>query len=81
MVRRAHELKTDPLINFQKGGRQMSFVPVKLIEEDSTPTDKTEVGTTPSWHWADIEDVLSAEWEIGGSAMSTDATRGLIADK
>ena len=57
----------------------MSFVQVMLIEEDSTPTDKTEVGTTPSWSWADIEDVLSAEWEIGGLAMPTDAIRALVA--
>ena len=58
----------------------MSFVQVKLIEE-ATPTDKTDIGTTPSWTWADIEDVLSAEWEIGGSAMPTDAIRGLVADE
>ena len=57
----------------------MSFVQVKLIEEAYTPTDKTEIGTTPSWTWADIEDVLSAEWEIGGSAMPIDAIGGLVA--
>jgi hypothetical protein len=44
-------------------------------------TDKTDIGTTPSWTWADIEDVLSAEWEIGGSAIPTDAIRGLVADE
>ena len=59
----------------------MSFVQAKLIEEAFTPTDKTDIGTTPSWNWADIEDVLSAEWEIGGSAMPTDAIRGLVADE
>ena len=59
----------------------MSFVQVKLIEKAYTPTDKTEIGTTPSWTWADIEDVLSAEWEIGGSALPTDAIRALIADE
>ena len=59
----------------------MSFVQVKLIEEAFTPTDKTEIGTTPSWTWADIEDVLSAEWEIGGPATPTNAIRGLVADK
>jgi hypothetical protein len=59
----------------------MSFVQVKLIEGAFTPTDKTETGTSPSWAWADIEDVLSAEWEIGGSAMKTDAIRGLVADE
>jgi hypothetical protein len=44
----------------------MSFVHVELIEEAFTPTDKTDIGTTPSWNWADIEGVLSDEWEIGG---------------
>jgi hypothetical protein len=57
----------------------MSFVQVKLIEEAFTPTDKTGIVATPSWTWADIEDVLSAEWEIGGSAMPTDAIRALVA--
>ena len=50
----------------------MSFVPVKSIEEDSTPTSKREVGTTLSWNWADIENVLSSEWEIGGPTRSMD---------
>jgi hypothetical protein len=59
----------------------MSFVQVKLIEEVFTPTDKTDVGTAPSWTWADVEDVLSGEWEIGGSAMPTAAIRGLVADE
>ena len=57
----------------------MSLVQVKLIEEAGTPKDKTEIGTTPSWSWADIEDVLSDEWEIGGLAMSTDEIRALVA--
>jgi hypothetical protein len=29
--------------------------------------------------WADIQDVLDEEWEIGGLAMSTDAIRALVA--
>jgi hypothetical protein len=63
----------------KKEERQMSFVQVKLIEEALKPTDKTEVGTTPL-AWADIEDILSAEWEIGGLAKPTDAIRALVAD-
>jgi hypothetical protein len=59
----------------------MSFVQVKFIEEAFTPTDKTVIVTTPSWAWADIEDDLSAEWEIGGLAMTTDAIRALIASE
>jgi len=29
--------------------------------------------------WADSQDVLDEEWEIGGLAMSTDAIRALVA--
>jgi hypothetical protein len=50
-----------------------------LIEEAGTPTNQTEIGTTASWSWADIEDVLSDEWEIGGLAMSTNEIRALVA--
>ena len=57
----------------------MSFVQVKLTEEAFAPTDETEIVTTPSWAWADIEDVLSDEWEIGGLAMTTEAIRALVA--
>jgi hypothetical protein len=53
------------------------FVQVRLVE-DSTPTGKREVGTTLSWNWADIEDVLSAEWEIGGSAWRPIRSAGLL---
>ena len=59
----------------------MCFVEVKLIEEALMPTDKPDTGTStsPSWTWADIEDVLSDDWEIGGSAMPTDAICGFVA--
>jgi hypothetical protein len=57
----------------------MSFVQVKLTEEAFAPTDGTD--TTPSSTWADIEDILSAEWEIGGSAIPIDAICGLVADE
>jgi hypothetical protein len=59
----------------------MSFVHARLIDEAFTPTDKAEIGTTPSWDWEDIEHILSAEWEIGGLAVTTDAIRGLVADE
>lgn len=29
--------------------------------------------------WVELEDVLSAEWVIGGPAMTTDAIRALVA--
>ena len=59
----------------------MSFVQVKLTEEAFAPTDETEIVTTSSWAWADIEDDLSDEWEIGGLSMTTDAIRALIASE
>ena len=59
----------------------MSVVPVKSIEEASMPTGETEIAPTPSWSWADIENILGAEWEIGGSAMPTDAIRGFVASE
>lgn len=55
----------------------MSFVPVKGLDKNGPPAHKREVGTTLSWNWADIEEILSAEWEIGGSAMTADAVRGV----
>ena len=59
----------------------MSFVPANLIEESVIPTDNSEVGTSPSWNWAEIEEVLSVEWEIGGAAIPTAAIHGLVTDK
>jgi hypothetical protein len=59
----------------------MPLVQLKLIDEALTPTEKTEIVSTPSWAWEDIEDDLSAEWEIGGLAMPTDAIRALIASE
>jgi hypothetical protein len=59
----------------------MFVVPVKSIEEASMPTGETEIAATPSWSWADIENILGAEWEIGGSAMPTDAIRGFVASE
>jgi hypothetical protein len=59
----------------------MSFVRANLIERDSAPAKKREVSTTLSWNWADIEEILSAEWEIGGPAITDEAIRGLVANK
>jgi hypothetical protein len=41
--------------------------------------EKTEIVTPRAW--ADIEDDLSDEWEIGGLSMTTDAIRALIASE
>ncbi len=43
------------------------------------PTPSIESGETGNFAWADIEEVLSDEWEIGGLAMTTEAIRALIA--
>jgi hypothetical protein len=59
-------------------GRQMSVVPVKPIEEAFTPTDGPGIGATLSWSWADIENLLGPEWEIGGSGMPGDVTLDLV---
>ena len=56
----------------------MSVVPVKPIEEAFTSTDETETIATLSWSWADIENLLGAEWEIGASCMPGDATLDLV---
>ena len=59
----------------------MSVVPVKSIEEASMPTAETEIAPTPSWSWADIKDVLTGEWEIGGAARPTETILGLVASE
>jgi hypothetical protein len=56
----------------------MSVVPVKPIEEAFTSTDETETIATLSWSWADIENLLGPEWEIGASGAPSDAIGGLI---
>jgi hypothetical protein len=56
----------------------MSFVQARLIKEDSTPTNKGEISTTHSWNWVDIQNVLNGEWDIGGSALRTDAIDDLL---
>jgi hypothetical protein len=43
------------------------------------PTASIDSGEASTFAWADIEEVLSDEWEIGGLAMTTEAIRALIA--
>lgn len=59
----------------------MSLVQVKLIKEGFTPDDKRETVAARSWSWADIRELLSPEWEIGGPAVPPAAIRELAADK
>jgi len=61
----------------KREGRQMSVVPVRSIEEAFTSTDETETVATLSWCWADIENLLGPEWEIGGSGMPGDLGFGV----
>lgn len=70
----------------------MDLIHVNVNEKVFTPAHKTDLNkslayvTVPveeaemsSVTWADIQDVLDEEWEIGGLAMSTDAIRSLVA--
>ena len=70
----------------------MPLIQGKVNGEAFTPTQKTEIASnladdTASIEgadegdvaWIDIEQALTAEWEIGGSAMPTDAIRGFVA--
>ncbi len=58
------------------------FAVAQQAESASNLTDHTgsieraDAGTSA---WIDIEHVLTDEWEIGGSAMTTDAIRTLFA--
>jgi hypothetical protein len=65
----------------QKGEMQMSGVEMTSIAEAVPPPDKTGIAVAPSWSWADIEGLLSAEWEIGGSATPALVSRALVAGK
>ena len=71
----------------------MDLIQVNVNEKVFTPAHKTvlnnnnltyvtvsvEEAEMGSVTWADIQDVLDEEWEIGGLAMSTDAIRALVA--
>jgi len=79
-------------LNVQIEEAQMSLIQAKLIEEAFTPTEKKEIVAKitdgimsikqqngPTVAWADIEDVLSDEWEIGAAAVTIDAIHALVA--
>jgi 4-oxalocrotonate tautomerase len=70
----------------------MDLIQVSANEKAFTPAHKTDLNNNFSCvtvsveeaemcsvTWADIQDVLDGEWEIGGLAMSTDAIRALVA--
>ena len=70
----------------------MDLIQVNVNEKVFTPAHKTDLNNNFSYvtvsveeaemcsvTWADIQDVLDEEWEIGGLAMSTDAIRALVA--
>jgi len=51
----------------------------KIVSNLAEATDSIEREDMCSVTWADLEEVLSDEWEIGGLAMTTDAIRALVA--
>jgi hypothetical protein len=69
----------------------MRSIQGKVNEEAFTPTQKTGIasnladdaasieGDEGNGAWIDIEQALTAGWEIGGSAMPPDAIRGFVA--
>jgi 4-oxalocrotonate tautomerase len=70
----------------------MPLIEAKVNEEVFTPTQKTEITSNPAdatvsieegdmstIAWDDIEEVFSDEWEIGGSAITTNAINALVA--
>jgi hypothetical protein len=66
----------------------MDSIQVNVNEKVFTPAHKTDLNSAfvsveeaemSSVTWADIQDVLDDEWEIGGLAMTTDEIRALVA--
>ncbi len=70
----------------------MDLIQVNVNETVFTPAHDTDLNNNLTYvtvsvkeaemcsvTWADIQDVLDEEWEIGGLAMSTDAVRALVA--
>ena len=69
----------------------MDLIPVNVNEKVSAPAHKTDLNNNLTYAfvsveeaemcsvtWADIQNVLDEEWEIGGLAMTTDAIRALV---
>ena len=69
----------------------MDLIQVNVNEKASTLARETDLKNNLSYAcvsveetemcsvtWADIQDVLDDEWEIGGLAMTTDAIRALF---
>ncbi len=66
----------------QVNGNEKAFTPARKTELNnnvSYVTASVEEAEMCSVTWADIQNVLDEEWEIGGLAMSTDAIRALVA--
>ena len=56
-----------------------AFTPAPKTDDDLSHSSVSVEAGMSSVTWADIEDALSEEWEIGGLAMSTEAIRALVA--
>ena len=72
----------------------MDLIQVNVNEKAFTTAHKTDLNNNFGYvtvsvveaemcsvTWADIQDVLDEQWEIGGLAMSTDAIRALVASE
>ena len=71
----------------------MDLIQVNVNEKVFTPAHNTDLNNNLTYvtvsveeaemcsvTWADIQDVLDDEWEIGGLSMTTDAIRALVAE-
>lgn len=66
----------------QVNGNEKAFMPARKTELNnnvSYVTLSAEEAEMCSVTWADMEDVLDEEWEIGGLGMTTEAIRALVA--
>jgi len=70
----------------------MDLIQVNVNEKVFAPAQNTDLNNNLTYitvsveeaemcsvTWAEIQDVLDEEWEIGGLAMSTDTIRALVA--
>jgi hypothetical protein len=71
----------DPSMDLIQANLNRGFNPAHKTDLNNLNyvTVSVEEAEMRSVTWADIQDVLDEEWEIGGLAMSTDAIRALVA--
>jgi hypothetical protein len=59
----------------------MTLIQTNMDDQGFTGTKNTAIheGDRCTVAWVDLEEILSDEWEIGGSAMTADEIRALVA--